>query len=168
MENRKNQLALIRAIKDLSIPLVLAGQVRDDAYFQQCMTEGNGMVRHVGALPYSGSLLKSAYSGCQVFALPSLLETPGIAALEAASQGAPVVITSEGCTREYFDDLATYVVPHDVADIRAGILSALAKKREDSLRRLVLSRYTWDNSGQSLLEAYRSVCDGVRDDGASQ
>lgn len=157
VEQRKNQLGLIRAMKDLGMPLVLAGHVRDNAYFEQCMTEGDGMVRYVGALPYCGSLLKSAYRGCRLFVLPSFLETPGIASLEAASQGAPLVITSEGCTREYFGDLATYVAPHDVADIRAGIVSALDKDRQDSLRELVLARYTWESSGGALLKAYRHV-----------
>ena len=35
-------------------------------------------------------LLALAYSACSVFALPSTLETPGLAALEAAAAGAPL------------------------------------------------------------------------------
>jgi len=154
IEIRKNQRALIQAVRDLDMPLVLAGRVRDDAYFQQCMAEGQGFVRYVGALPYGGALLKSAYRGCQVFALPSLLETPGLAALEAAAQGARIVITAEGCTREYFRDMATYVDPHDTSDISAGIAAALTVPHDGALRQHVLSRYTWAKSGEALLEAY--------------
>jgi glycosyltransferase involved in cell wall biosynthesis len=157
VEPRKNQLALIEAVRDLGTPLVLAGRVRDEAYFQQCMSKGEGIVRYVGALPYGGPLLKSAYRSCAVFALPSLLETPGLAALEAASQGARVVITSVGCTGEYFQEMVTYVNPHDVADIRAGIRAALSKGHDGSLQAYVRSRYTWDKSAEALLEAYRRV-----------
>jgi glycosyltransferase involved in cell wall biosynthesis len=164
IETRKNQLALIRAVRDLGLTLVLAGRVRDDAYFQQCMAEGNGFVRYVGALPYGGPLLKSAYRGCRAFALPSLLETPGLASLEAASQGARIVITSVGCTREYFHDMATYVDPHDVSDIRTGIAAALTKPHDGALRQHVLSHYTWKKSGEALVEAYGRVSRKALDD----
>ena len=42
------------------------------------------------------------------FALPSTLETPGLAALEAAALGIPIIITSEGCAKEYFGKIDTY------------------------------------------------------------
>ncbi len=158
VEPRKNQLALIQAVRKLDMTLVLAGRVRDEEYFHQCMREGEGIVRYVGVLSHGGPLQKSAYRGCDVFALPSLQETPGLAALEAASQGARVVITSVGCTSEYFLDMATYVNPHDAADIRAGIATALAKENDGALQALVLSHYTWDKSVGPLLAAYRRVC----------
>jgi glycosyltransferase involved in cell wall biosynthesis len=161
VEPRKNQLALIEAVTKLDMTLVLAGRVRDEAYFRQCMREGEGIVRYVGVLPHGSPLQKSAYRDCDVFALPSLLETPGLAALEAASQGARVVITSVGCTREYFLDMATYVNPHDTADIRTGITTALAKERDGSLKAHVLSHYTWDKSAEALRAAYARVCGQV-------
>jgi len=43
-------------------------------------------------------MLASAYAACDVFVLPSMFETPGIAALEAGLAGAKIVITKYGGT----------------------------------------------------------------------
>ena len=56
-----------------------------------------------------------------VFVLPSTLETPGLAALEAAALGIPIIITSEGCTKEYFGSIETYY------DGKKGDIMELAK-----------------------------------------
>jgi len=157
IEPRKNQLSLIRAARGLGLTVIIAGGVRDSAYYDACMREGSGFVRHVGFLDHEGGLLKSAYTGCDAFLLPSLLETPGLAALEAASQGCRVVVTSVGSTQEYFHDLVTYVNPYDVDDIRAGIQMALRQPPDDTLRHYMLKTFTWDRAARKLLEAYELV-----------
>lgn len=157
IEPRKNQLSLIRAARGLGLSLIIAGGVRDSAYYDDCMQEGAGFVSHVGFLEHDGELLKSAYGGCEAFLLPSLLETPGLAALEAASQGCRLVVTSVGSTREYFHDLATYVDPHNVDDIRAGIQVALRQPLSDRLRHHALKTFTWDHAVRKLLKAYALV-----------
>jgi glycosyltransferase involved in cell wall biosynthesis len=163
VEPRKNQLTLIQAVRGMDLPLVLLGGVRDAAYFEECMKKGSQFVRYGGFLPHGGELLKSAYYSSEAFVLPSLLETPGLAALEAATQNARLVLTSVGSTREYFQGLVTYVNPYDAADIRAGIEAALGWKRDESLRLHVLENYTWDHTARSLLEAYkRAVCSAGR------
>lgn len=157
IEPRKNQLRLVRAIRDLGLELLLLGHVRDPHYWSQCQGEAGPGVRHLGRLDHASPLLKSAYAACSAFVLPSLLETPGLAALEAAAQGAPVAITSVGCTREYFGDLASYAEPLDEASIRASIDKALARPRDDRLREHVLENFTWDHTAQSLIAAYQQT-----------
>jgi glycosyltransferase involved in cell wall biosynthesis len=155
IEPRKNQLTLIQAVQGMDLTLVLLGRVRDAAYFEECTRKGSQFVQYGGFLPHGSDLLKSAYQASEAFVLPSLLETPGLAALEAATQGARLVLTSVGSTREYFQDLVTYVNPYDPADIRAGIEAALGRKSEESLRRHVLENFTWDHAALSLVEAYK-------------
>ena len=155
IEPRKNQLALVQAVRGMDMPLILLGRVRDAAYFGECMRKGSNLVQYGGFLPYGSDLLKSAYHASEVFVLPSLLETPGLAALEAATQEARLVLTSVGSTREYFQGLVTYVNPYDPADIRAGIEAALVRKNDESLRRHVLENFTWDHAALSLVEAYK-------------
>ena len=36
------------------------------------------------------------------------METPGLAALEAAALGIPIIVTSEGSSKEYFGEIKTY------------------------------------------------------------
>lgn len=157
IEPRKNQLGLLRAVAGLGLPVLLAGRVRDEAYWAACRAELPDNVRHLGPLEYAGELHRSAYAACSALALATRLETPGLAALEAAAQGAPLCLTREGCTEEYFGPLAEYVDPDDPADIRRGLLAALARKRGDALPRLVRQRYTWDHAAAQLEAAYRRI-----------
>jgi glycosyltransferase involved in cell wall biosynthesis len=154
IEPRKNQHRLARVARQMQTTAVLVGHVRDSKYLAHCLDEGGGFVRHVGPLEHESPLLKSAYAASNVFVLPSLLETPGLAALEAAAQGAPVVITSVGSTKEYFGDLASYVDPADESQWRGVLESKLGTPRDDRLRRHVLDHYTWSAAGDALLEAY--------------
>jgi glycosyltransferase involved in cell wall biosynthesis len=155
IEPRKNQLTLIQAVQGMDLPLILLGRVRDAAYFEECMRKGSNLVQYGGFLPHGSDLLKSAYHASELFVLPSMLETPGLAALEAATQEARLVLTSVGSAREYFQDLVTYVNPYDPADILAKIEAALGLKRNESLRRHVLENFTWDHAALSLVEAYK-------------
>ncbi|HEY2894909.1 MAG TPA: glycosyltransferase [Pirellulales bacterium] len=157
MEPRKNQHRLARVARQMETTVVLVGGVRDSKYLAHCLDEGGGFLRHLGPLEHESPLLKSAYAACSVFVLPSLLETPGLAALEAAAQGAPVVVTGVGSTKEYFGDLASYVDPTDEREWRTFIEASLSVPRDDRLRRHVLDRYTWSAAGDALVEAYKQT-----------
>jgi glycosyltransferase involved in cell wall biosynthesis len=162
IEPRKNQLGVIAALQGMDMPLILAGNVRDQDYFRQCMVLGGEMVRYVGYLDHDGPLLRSAYRSCELFVLAGLLETPGLAALEAATQGAGIVITEVGSTREYFEDMVTYVNPTDVESIRSGIELGLTKGRDGRLRDHVLQSFTWDHAARALRDAYGEAVNKVR------
>ncbi len=155
VEPRKNQRLLARVARRMDVDLVLVGHVRDDSYMDACRTDGGARVRHVGYLDHDSPLLKSAYRACEVFVLPSQLETPGLAALEAAAQGARVVITSEGATGEYFESLAVYADPASDESLRTAIESQWAAPRSDDLRRHVLDNFTWSHAGRALVDAYQ-------------
>lgn len=157
IEPRKNQLGLARAMKGLGLPLVLIGQPRDGAYFEAVMAEGAGFVRHLGRLGHDDPLLRSAYRACSVFALPSTLETPGLAALEAAAQEARIVVTGEGSTREYFGDRVTYCDPLDDADIRRAVEDELGRPRGPGLAEHVRARFRWRRVVTDLARVYGEV-----------
>jgi glycosyltransferase involved in cell wall biosynthesis len=155
IEPRKNQRLLARVARRMDLDLVLLGHVRDQDYLRDCLDEGGPRVRHVGYLDHDDPLLKSAYRACEVFVLPSLLETPGLAALEAAAQGARVVITSEGATREYFRKMADYVDATSADSLCQAIENQWAARPSDELRRYVLDNFTWLHAGKALVDAYQ-------------
>lgn len=154
VEPRKNQRLLAQVAAQLDVELVLLGHVRDQDYLRTCLAEGGPRVRHLGYLEHADPLLRSAYRACDLFVLPSLLETPGLAALEAAAQGAKLVITAEGATREYFGPFAHYVDPTSAASLRKGIEDGRAARPSDRLRERVLGHFTWGHAGRALVEAY--------------
>lgn len=163
IEPRKNQRVLATVARQMDLNLILLGHARDPAYLAECLSAGGSRVRHVGRLDHADPLLKSAYRACQVFVLPSLLETPGLAALEAAAQGAKLVVTEVGCTRQYFHDAARYVDPTDEADLRHGIAEQWSAPPDERLREHVLAHFTWTQAGQHLVDAYtRTLLDAGR------
>jgi len=157
IEERKNQINLIRALKGTALELVIAGNIRDRAYFEKCMQQGKGLVKYLGYIDHGSAFLKSAYRACELFVLPSLLETPGLSALEAGAAGSKIVITEVGCAREYFGDMVTYVNPLDAGDIRRGILEEMAKKRGGGLKKQIIKNFLWDKTARQVREAYSRV-----------
>jgi glycosyltransferase involved in cell wall biosynthesis len=148
VERRKNQLNLVLALaaQDLAahdLPLVIIGNVREPDYAERVSTEAAGRMRFLGPLAHDDPLLASAYAACAVFALPSTCETPGLAALEAAAAGAPIVLTRNGSAHEYFGHMCHYVDPMDCADIARGIGNALAAGPHPKLSTHVMESFTW-------------------------
>ncbi len=154
---RKNVLALIHALATVDHPAVIIGRFISGAYGDACRQEAakHSHILLIDGLEHGSGMLASAYAACDTFVLPSMFETPGIAALEAALAGAKVVITPYGGTKEYFGDLATYVEPSSVASIRDGITSALARKKAPELREHVRREYLWQSVARKTAEAYR-------------
>lgn len=155
IEPRKNQLNLIRALAGHVLPLMIIGRVRDSMYAEQVFSEGGARVRFVGPLEHDDPLLASAYAACAVFALPSMCETPGLAALEAAVAGAPLVVTQIGSACEYFGDRCYYVNPAEPGDIARGIDAALATGPAPDLGTYVLERFAWPIVTTALPNIYR-------------
>jgi len=155
IETRKNQHRLVKAAEQAGIKLVLIGHIRDQNYFNASAINESNNTTYLGALDHHSPLLRSAYSACKVFALPSLLETPGLAALEAAASNCKILITQEGCTKEYFEDFVTYCDPYDINSISNGLNYARSFSSENN----IASTYSWLNCGKQLEVAYQFALD---------
>ncbi|MGE4317493.1 MAG: glycosyltransferase family 4 protein [Deferribacterales bacterium] len=158
IEPRKNQLTLAKAVKQVpQLKLIMIGHVRDKEYMEQVLKEGGDSAVYLGALPNDSRLLRSAYAACDVFCLPSTLETPGLAALEAYASGAKIVLTSEGSTKEYFCDDVEYVVHDDVNSVRDAIIKT-AEQPLAADKRLI--DFRWSNALKDLRKIYNEVVRG--------
>ncbi|MEW5797411.1 MAG: glycosyltransferase [Bacteroidota bacterium] len=156
---RKNVLNLIRALKQIDHPSVIIGKVAEGTLGQQCVEEAkaNKNVLIIPGLENNSEMLASAYAACDVFALPSMFETPGIAALEAGLAGAKIVITPFGGTKDYFETMAEYVDPYDIASISNGIQSALNKKKNSVLQHHIKKEFLWNKVAEKTLSVYNQV-----------
>lgn len=156
---RKNVRNLIKALAQIDRPAVLIGRVAGGSEGAACLAEAK---KHENILVLEGldndsEMLASAYAACDVFVLPSLFETPGIAALEAGLAGAKIVITPYGGTREYFRDLAVYVEPDSIDSIRHGILAALEQPSGGKLRERIEREFLWREVARKTARAYEDV-----------
>ena len=155
IDTRKNTHSLVKACQELGLKLITIGHIRDQTYYDSFKDQYSQHL-HLGPI-HDPELIKSAYRACQVFALPSLCETPGISALEAASQGAKIVITQEGPTQEYFGtEHATFVNPFDFESIKFGIAHELDAKRGPELRNQIINEYTWDKTALDIEAPYNT------------
>lgn len=156
IEPRKNQLLLAEAVKQFpSYQLVLIGHVRDTEYYARVIQTNPEQIQYVGSLPNDSSELTSAYSACAVLALPSTLETPGLSALEAAAQGAKIIVTTEGCCGEYFGENALYVRPNHEEDLIKALSTALLPNFDCNAS--AANIFTWDEVTTQLIKVYRSL-----------
>ncbi len=158
VEPRKNQLAFLEAIQAFpDLKLVTIGGRREGWYFNACKQFGGEAFIHIPAIDHSADMLRSALAGCEFFAMPSLVETPSIASLEAAAAGVRVLTTELGSTREYFGDNVTYVNPFDIESMRGAIARVLSSEPSSVLTDRIREQFTARPIAESLVRAYSRV-----------
>lgn len=159
IEPRKNQLNFIRAMKGSGKTIVFMGEPVSDyvEYYEKCKREASNKTHFIGRIEHDSTLLASAYAACGVFALTSWFETPGLVALEASLSGAKVVITEEGSTREYFEDMVEYAGPNELSSIRSAVEKAYDAGNNGQLKEHVMANYTWEKVAEKTIEAYRKI-----------
>jgi glycosyltransferase involved in cell wall biosynthesis len=159
IEPRKNQLALLRAMRGTGVPIAVLGRVvpGHEAYLASCRHAAGPDATFLGHLEHDDPMLAAAYAACGCLALVSWFETPGLVALEAAMSGTPLVLPAGGSAREYFGDEADYVRPGDLGGIRRAVLGALKRGRSPSLARRIGRDFTWSTTARATRDAYRKV-----------
>lgn len=156
---RKNQVMLIRAARELKLPLVLIGPINDGFYYRECRREAAGhKVIFIDSL--TPSELGSAYAAAKVHALVSWYDTPGLVSLEAVLAGCKIVTTDRGSTREYFGELAHYCDPGKIDSICQALQNAWNSPKDQRLKDLVINNYTWEKAALKTFQAYQAVFHG--------
>ena len=159
IEGSKNQLNVVRAIKNLPYNLVLVGKVAPNhkAYFAKIKME-TANTKNIYILGrVDSSLLPQLYSLAKVHVLASWFETTGLSSLEAGIMSCNLVITDKGDAKEYFGDYAYYCEPNSVDSIRQAIMKAYESPVNPKLREHILNHYTWEKTAEKTLEAYRKI-----------
>lgn len=156
---RKNVLRLLEALKNINHQAVLIGRMEETEESRLCLREAkkNPNLLVLDSIPNDSEELASAYAASDVFVLPSLFETPGIAALEAALAGSKIVITKYGGTKEYFNEMAKYVEPESIESIRQGIIQSLNEPKTTDLREHIRKNFLWKSVAEKTLDIYKKV-----------
>jgi len=154
---RKNQLRLIRALNGSDLPLVIAGLPTPNArgYYEQIKREAGPNVHFAGHVKQDD--LEPYYRDAKVHVLASWMETTGLSSLEAGINGCNLVITDEGDTKEYFDDMAYYCDPGSETSIREAVLKAYAAPANNTLRHKIKTEYNWGKTAEATLLAYLQI-----------
>jgi glycosyltransferase involved in cell wall biosynthesis len=130
---QKNQDILIEALARVpDADLVLAGGgLKRDSY--SALAAGIGVADRVHMLgPLPSSDIADLYAAADLFAFPSTWETFGLAAVEAAMAGLPMVVSDLPVLREVLhvdgSELVTFIGPHDMEGWASAIRSALTAR----------------------------------------
>lgn len=151
----KGQLFLLEALLDKPlIPLVFVGRSVDQYYARVCrqLAEKRGNVLFVGEVPH-GDILDYVQQA-RVHALPSLRESPGLASLEAAGLGIPVVVSVHCPVGEYFGDMAHVCDPTNIASVRQAVLQACDAPAPIELQTRLSQHNRWAMASRATLDAY--------------
>jgi len=156
---RKNALRLIEVLSQIPTPSVIIGKIFDNEYARKCLSlaKEHEHIHIIGEIDHDSKILASAYAACKLFILPSLFETPGIAALEAALAGANIAITEHGGTYDYFEDDAVYLDPRSKESIKNAIEKGLKMKKNTILKKRVENKFLWQHVADQTAEVYKSV-----------
>ena len=134
--------------------LTIAGAIREFDVYQSLI--------HFKNVNFHGEYTKNSkehldlITSHDVLCLPSIYETPGLVALEAAAIGIPIVITNVGSTQEYFLDNVSYCNPYDKETIIEGIEEALTRGKTDKkFIDYVCNNYTWKKAAKKTNDIYR-------------
>jgi glycosyltransferase involved in cell wall biosynthesis len=155
IENRKNQLNLIKALNNTKYQLVLIGapSANQNKYYQQCRAEAGPNVTFLDRVPHDE--LVKYYQLAKVHVLASWFETTGLSSLEAAIMRCNIVITEKGDTREYFGDDAFYCDPENADSITAAVEQASEATFNEALADKISTSHTWKKAAEQTLAAYQ-------------
>ena len=131
LEERKNVLSIIKAIKDIDTTLVLVG--RKTTYFEQAeaYAKQNGIDHKIIHLKnISQQELAMLYQLATVFVYPSIFEGFGIPIIEALFSKTPVITTNSGVFPEAGGPDSLYVNPADVLELQQKIKYLLDNPEE--------------------------------------
>lgn len=148
----KNARVLDVAAGAIAWPVLMAGPCRGP------LGQGVdlGAARALGTMAHGD--VRDLLAQASLFVSPSLYEPFGLAALEAAADGTPLVLADIPTYRELWDGAAAFFQPHDAAAL-AALLGRLADDggERDRLGHSALERataYTLEAQVASLLKLY--------------
>lgn len=157
IEGRKNQLNIVRALKDLPVKMVFIGKPGPNfhKYYKKCRDESSENTVFLGQIDHEE--LPQFYKLAKVHILASWMETPGLSSLEAAAMKSNIVVTKKGDTEDYFKDFAYYCEPDDVDSIRQAIMNAYNSEFDLKLLDLIKEEYTWEKTALATMQGYEKA-----------
>ena len=159
IEPRKNQKILIEACRLSKNKLILVGHIRDKEYFNTLELDDNNEVFFYGSVENHSLEFFNLLLNAKCFILPSTLETPGLAALEAAALGIPIIVTSEGCAKEYFGSIDTYYdgKKGDIKELSNLISKVFINPNLGSVKLDQIQKFTWDKCVDNQILVYEEL-----------
>lgn len=131
IEERKNALSIVTAIKNINTTLVIVG--RKTSYYQKIKTFIDENAMHKKVIFLEGLTLKEIASLYQLAILtvyPSIFEGFGIPIIESLYSKTPVITTKGGVFPEAGGPSSVYVEPYDIEHLSTVIKDLLSSEEK--------------------------------------
>jgi len=162
IDSNKNQLRVIKALKDLKIPVVFIGgaYLNEQKYFDECKKELGTNMLMTGWIDHSSDLILSAYREAKVLVLPSLYETFGNVLIEAGVSGANIACSETLPINEFsISKFWSTFNPLNINTIKECILKEYYRENDKSaIKDEFLSTFSWDNIIKEYIDIYTDLC----------
>lgn len=140
IEPAKKQLTAVRALRNLPIPIVFVGNVRNVAYYDACRKEAPSHFLFLPPMSHKSDILRAALRECRLY-IESGREPGGKSVLEAVISGAQVVIPHSAWAVEHFGDFPVYIASQDEQAIAEAVSLALEKQAAPRIAADVAKRH---------------------------
>lgn len=162
IDPNKNQLAVIRAMRNLPYDYVIAGKplLSNKNYLDRCKAEAGENVIFTGAFSFDDPMLTSAFAAAKVFVLPSYSEVMPLSIYEAAQAGCRLVVSKNVPLPEEIRRHVEIVDPDSCEQLRNAIKLAMTKQNDadvEHIRGVVLRMPSWQDIGNRILEVYEEI-----------
>lgn len=162
IEERKNALIIVKAIKNLDIKLVLVG--RKTKYYEQIENyiQQNGLqdkIIHLKGI--SQKELAVVYQLASVMVYPSIFEGFGIPIIEALFSNTPVITTNSGVFPEAGGENSLYINPFDEKELQQKIEFVLKNPENRNFIAQkgfeFAQKFTDENIAKNLMKIYQEL-----------
>lgn len=162
IEERKNALTIVKAIKNLDVHLVLIGKQTDYTQKIHQFISENQLEKRVHFLKgLSSEELAITYQLASVFVYPSIFEGFGIPIIEALYSKTPVITNKNGVFSEAAGPNSLYIEPFDVQDLATKISKVLTdssmstKMKAEGLK--FVQQFNDDVIASNIMNCYQQV-----------
>jgi len=160
IEPRKNQLSLIRAMKQLPHTLVLVGKAshEHEKYLEECKAEAGDNVRFVGALKHDDPMLAACYKAAKLFVMPSFSEVMPLTLYEAAVAGCRLLVSDHVPVAKPLVPFIARCSPKNIDTLAHFIGLEMREVKTDATRQAMTAMPTWSRVCSELRSMYLEAC----------
>lgn len=158
IENRKNQIGLINALKNTNYKIIFVGakNPKQKKYFQEFIKLiDNKNYFYLGKVDHDK--IMNLYKNARVHVLPSWFEVVPLVDIEAALSGCEIVTSKNSYIKEYLGDNAFYCDPSNSESIKENVALAFKNQKNDIELFNKMKSYKWENVIDNSYIGYKEV-----------
>jgi glycosyltransferase involved in cell wall biosynthesis len=159
-DSNKNQLSIIRALKNSDIPVVFIGGsfAGEPDYYEKCKQEATENMFFLGWVENSDPLLASAYLNAQVVVLPSFKEIFGNSLIEGGAAGANLVATRELPIDQWgISEYCMKINPNNVLNVKENLLKSYSTQKKTGVKDFFCNKFSWDKVAEKHIDLYTKL-----------